>query len=145
MRRVIFLFSAALLAAAGPASAADMVYPGGSALTETVKGQPLWTIQARCAGLFGATTAVLTERGDTAGAARAKARAVAFHNDAVDRLVKDRGLARDVAKENVARLLLASREEGLRQIGDDGLDDLSRWNVARSVCLDVDEVYGRLR
>ncbi len=147
MRRALYLTAAITLAVtATPAMAGDMLYPGGSMLSEGAVGKPLWSIQAQCAGLYGATSATLSEQGDTAGATDAKRIAVGFHNDAVERLVQDRKVTKDVARESVARVVLSGREEGLQQIRDGGgLGPQSRWNVARSVCLDVDDVYAKLR
>lgn len=149
MRRVLPLISAvALLGAftATPATAGDLLYPGGSMLSEGAVGKPVWMIQAQCAGFFGATSNVMTERGDTSGAAAAKAQGVSFFKDAVQRLMKDRGLSQAVATDAVAQAVDSGRAEGFQKIKDGGgFDTRSHWNVARSVCLDVADVYEGIR
>lgn len=149
MRRVLPLISAVALigaVAATPATAGDLLYPGGSILSEGAVGKPVWMIQAQCAGFFGATSNIMSERGDTAGAAEAKDQGVAFFKDAVQRLMKDRGLTQAVATDAVAQAVDSGRAEGFQKIKDGGgLGSRSHWNVARSVCLDVADVYEGIR
>lgn len=148
MRRVLPLVAAPLLAlaAAGPAAAADLLYPGGSLLSEPAIGKPVWMIQAQCAGFFGATSNVMDERGDAKGAEAAKAQGVTFFRDSVDRLMRDRGLSRAAAVDAVSQALDSGRAEGFQKIKDGGgFDSRSHWNIARSVCLDVADVYQDIR
>jgi hypothetical protein len=146
MRRALYLVSALAMAIAAPASASDLLYPGGSMLSEGAVGKPVWMIQAQCAGFFGATSNVMGERGDAEGAEAAKAQGVAFFKDSVERLMKDRGLSRPAAVEAVSQAVDYGRQEGFQKIKDGGgLQPRSHWNVARSVCLDVAEVYDGIR
>lgn len=135
------LVSGLALATAAPALAADLVFPGGTGLTERLAGQAYWSTQAQCAGLFGATSNYLTERGDTAGADAAKARALGFAEDAIKRLMTDRNLSRADALQLVAPAVLAGRESGQRTLATEGTNDNSNWNYARSACLDVADIY----
>ncbi len=151
MRPAFTLFAAPLLAGltlatAAPAVAADLLYPGGTVLSEPAIGKPVWMIQAQCAGLFGATSNVMTDRGDAEGAEAARSQGVAFFRDAVDRLMRDRGLSRAAAVEAVSQPLDSGRAEGFQKIRDGGgFEPRSHWNVARSVCLDVADVYQGIR
>lgn len=145
MQRAIYLLSALAIGAATPAAAADLLYPGGSMLSEGAIGRPVWIIQAQCAGLFGATSNAMAEQGDAEGAATAKAQGVAFLRDSIDRLMRDRKLARDVATATVVPILNSGRTEGLETIRAGGLGARSEWNVQRSVCLDVNDVYQDIR
>lgn len=150
MRRALSLFAAPLLAgmtlAAAPAVAADLLYPGGTLLSEPAIGKPVWMIQAQCAGFFGATSNVLGERGDAGGAEAARVQGVTFFRDSVDRLMRDRGLSRAAAVEAVSRALDSGRAEGFQKIKDGGgFGSRSHWNVARSICLDVADVYQGIR
>ena len=146
MRRALYLIAAMAVVGATPAAAGDLLYPGGSVLSEGAVGKPVWMIQAQCAGFFGATNNVLTEKGDTKGAADAKTRGVAFFNDAVDRLMRDRGLSRAAAIEAATQAVDSGRAEGFQKIRDGGgFNSRSHWNVARSVCLDVADVYEGIR
>lgn len=148
MRRAAHLLSALAIAAAAatPATAADLLYPGGSLLSEGAVGKPVWIIQAQCAGFFGATSNVMAEKGDAEGAEAAKARGVAFFRDAVDRLMRDRSLTRADATTAVAQAVDSGRAEGFQKIRDGGgFGPRSHWNVARSVCLDVADVYQGIR
>ena len=75
-----------------------------------------------------------------------KVQGVAFFRDAVDRLVRDRKLSRPAAIEAVSQAVDAGRQEGLQKIKDGGgLQPRSHWNVARSVCLDVNDAYKTVR
>lgn len=145
MRRALSLIAILSLTTTAPAVAGDLLYPGGSILSEPAIGKPVWMIQAQCAGLFGATSNVLDERGDTKGAEAAKTQGVTFFQDAVDRLMRDRGLGRAAAVEAVSQALDSGRAEGFQKIKDGGLGSRSHWNVARSVCLDVADVYQGIR
>src|SRR5688572_19481920 len=88
----------ALAAAAMPALAGDLLYEAApDSLTENLNGQPFWSAQAQCAGLFGAAAQYLGDNGDNAGADASSKLAVAFANDAIKRLSKDRGLTRKEA------------------------------------------------
>lgn len=150
MRRARSLTAAPLLAGlalamASPAASADLLYPGGTVLSEDAAGKPVWILQAHCAGLYGATSNVLTQRGDADGAGAAKARGVDFFNDAIERLMKDRGMTRAAAFQTALIALDAGRDAGLKQIRDGGFETRSRWNAARSLCLDVADVYQGIR
>jgi hypothetical protein len=142
MRRALPLITAVTLALASPAAASDLLYPGGTVLSDEAAGKPVWMLQAHCAGLYGATSNVLDERGDAAGAAAAKAQGVAFLKAAIDRLMKDRGLSRAAALETASLASDAGRQSGLQNIrSGGGFGSRSQWNTARSLCLDVADVY----
>lgn len=150
MRYVAHLaLAAALAASSGSAFAAqsggrDLAYRGESMLTEGMRHKPYWTLQARCSGFFGATSAYMAEKGDAAEADAAKAQGVAFFRDAVDRLVQDRKVTRDVAIASVAKIVDAGRTEG-RTALEQGDRSTSAWNYTRSACLDVNDTYASLR
>lgn len=149
MRRALYLATAAAIATAAlstPSYAADLRYNGTSMLAEGAKGKPYWMIQAQCSGFFGATSNYYSQLGKTAEADGAKAQGVAFFRDAVDRLVRDRAISRAVAIEAVAQAVDSGRAEGVQKIRDGGgLEPRSHWNVARSVCLDVNDAYQDVR
>lgn len=146
MRRAFYLLAAATIAVSGPASAADLLYPGGSVLSEAAVGKPVWMIQAQCAGFFGATSNVMTEKGDAKGAAAAKAQGVVFLRDSIERLMRDRDLTREQATAAVSQAVDSGRTEGFQKIKDGGgFGPRSHWNLARSVCLDVADVYKGIR
>ncbi|MDQ0466068.1 hypothetical protein QO010_003861 [Caulobacter ginsengisoli] len=143
MKRTLMTALAAGLAlsAAVPAMAGDLIFPGGTGLTERLAGQSYWSTQAQCAGLFGATSNYLAEKGDAAGAEMAKARALGFAEDAIKRVMKDRGLKRPDALQVVQPAILAGRNSGLQALAEQGMNDNSKWNYARSACLDVADIY----
>lgn len=140
-RALTTALAAALSLTAASALAADLVFPGGTDLTESLKGQTYWSTQAQCAGLFGATSNYLSEQGDQAGAEAAKAQAVGFANDAIARLMTDRGVSRADAVALVQPAVLSGRSAGLKSLADGGLGSKSGWNFARSACLDVADIY----
>lgn len=140
MKRALYLLSAAALLAA-PAAAGDLLYPGGTLLTEQIVGKPYWAVQANCAGIYGAASSFRADHGDSAGAADAKAIGVAFFKEAVDRVMKDRGFARPDAVEALSPAVVKGRSEALTMLQSDGDGPDSRWNYARSACLDVRDAY----
>lgn len=141
MKRALYLLTAAALLTTAPATAGDMVFPGGTMLTEGVAGQPYYAVQANCAGIFGASSSFLADKGDAQGAADAKALGVAFFKDAVDRVMKDRGVARPVAIEALSPGVVKGRTDALAMLQTDGDGPNSKWNYARSACLDVRDAY----
>lgn len=149
MRRLLPLIPAALAlsaAVATPASAGDLLYPGGTLLTEPAIGKPVWMIQAQCAGFFGATSNVFDRQGDTKRAEEAKTQGVTFFNDSLDRLMRDRALDRPTAVTVVSQAVDSGRAEGFKKIKEGGgFESRSHWNVARSTCFDVADVYKNIR
>ena len=144
MKRLLCILAATAISAAGPALAADMVYRGGTLLTEGVVGKPYWAVQAQCAGVYGAASVYLGEKGDDAGAERAKVIGVAFLRDAIDRVMKDRGLGRPEALDALSPGVAAGRTETLEALKTQGDGPNSKWNIVRSVCLDVQDAYRAL-
>ena len=141
MKRALYLLSAVSLISAAPAMAGDMIYPGGTVLTEGVAGKPYWAVQANCAGVFGAASSFLADKGDEQGAADAKAIGVSFFKDAVDRVMKDRGVPRPAAIEALSAGVVKGRTDTLGILQTDGDGPASKWNYARSACLDVRDFY----
>lgn len=146
MKHRIRLLIAATLAvgAATPALAGDLLYPGGPLLTEGVAGKPYWAIQARCAGLYGATSNYYAEKGDTVEAEAAKALGVTFFRQAIDRVMQDRGVPRAAAIEALSPAVVAGRGEAFSALTSGGDGPGSSWNFARSVRLDVRDAYAAL-
>jgi hypothetical protein len=140
-RTVTAIVAAGLTLSAIPALAGDLIFPGGTGLTEKLAGQAYWSTQAQCAGLFGATSNYLSERGDAGGAEAAKTQALSFAEAAISRLMTDRGLSRADALQVVQPAVLAGRESGLRTLETGGTNTNSGWNYARSACLDVADIY----
>ena len=135
------LAAAAPLLVAGPALAGDLLYEAApDSLTENLNGQPYWSAQAQCAGLFGAAAQYLTDKGDSAGADAAGKLAMTFANDAIKRLTKDRGLTRKEALLVIEPAVLKARQDSMGLVSGD-TSAKSTWNFARSSCLDVAEAY----
>lgn len=141
MKTMLYLAASATLAVAAPAGAGDLLYPGGTTLTEGIAGKPYWAVQAQCAGIYGATTSYLGEKGDADGAAQAKTLGVAFFHAAVERVMKDRGVSRPTAVEALSPAVIASRTETLEALQSEGDGPNSKWNYARSACLDIRDAY----
>lgn len=134
--------AAALALAAMPVLAGDLLYEAApDSLTENLNGQPYWSAQAQCAGLFGAAAQYLTDTGDTAGADASSKLAVSFANDAIKRLVKDRGLTRKDALLVIEPAVLKARTDSMGLVSSGDTSAKSTWNFARSSCLDVAEAY----
>lgn len=134
--------AAALALAAMPALAGDLLYEAApDSLTENLNGQPYWSAQAQCAGLFGAAAQYLNDSGDSAGAEASSKLAVSFANDAIKRLVKDRGLTRKEALVVIEPAVLKARTDSMGLVSSGDTSAKSTWNFARSSCLDVAEAY----
>jgi hypothetical protein len=130
-----------LSAGALPALAGDLLYRAEpDSLTEALDGQPYWAAQAQCAGLFGGAAQYLTVQGGGTAADEAKTSALAFADDAIAQLRKDRGLTKAQAIEVITPAVLKAREDGERLISQDN-SPRSAWNFARSSCLDVADSY----
>jgi hypothetical protein len=141
MKTTLYLAAVVALGLAAPAAAGDLIYPGGTMLTEGVAGKPYWAVQAQCAGAYGAASSFLADKGDADGAAEAKAMGVAFFRAAVDRVMKDRGVARPAAVEALSPAVIASRASTLEALEAEGVGPSSKWNFARSACLDIRDAY----
>lgn len=141
MRRALFLIAAVTLGVVTPAAAGDKIYRGGTMLTEGISGRPYWVVQAQCAGVYGAASAYLADKGDAEGAEKAKAMGVAFFRDAVDRVMQDRGVPKPAAIEALSPTVVNGRTETLAALRSEGDGPSSRWNYARSACLDVRDAY----
>ena len=141
MKPLACFLTVATLAVAAPATAGDLLYRGGTLLTDDVAGKPYWAIQARCAGVYGATSNFLAEKGDAAGAEEARTIGVTFLREAIDRVMQDRGVARAVAIEALGPAAVAGRSETLAALQTGGAGPGSQWNLVRSVCLDVRDAY----
>jgi hypothetical protein len=125
----------------GPALAGDLLYEAApDSLTESLNGQPYWSAQAQCAGLFGAAAQYLTDKGDSVGAGESGKLAMSFASDAIKRLTKDRGLTRKEALLVIEPAVLKARNESMGLVSGD-TSARSTWNFARSSCLDVAEAY----
>lgn len=135
----------AALALAGEAAAADQLFRKTDAtpLTDTVIGQPFWTLQAQCAGLFGAMSNYQSQNGRPAEAERSKQIAVGFMTDALTRLQADRGIDRKAAMAIALPQLDVGRAHGRDVLADGRIDSLSAWNAERSFCLDINDAYHR--
>lgn len=134
--------AAAPLLIAGPALAGDLLYEAApDSLTENLNGQPYWSAQAQCAGLFGAAAQYLGDQGDTAGAEASSKLAVTFANDAIKRLTKDRGITRKEALVVIEPAVLKARNDSAGLVSSGDTSAKSTWNFARSSCLDVAEAY----
>lgn len=139
---IVSALAAALTVAAMPAMAGDLLYEAApDSLTEALNGRPVWSAQAECAGLFGAASQYLTDKGDSAAADEAGKLAVSFANDAITRLGKDRGLTRKQALAVIEPAVIRARDAGAELVSRRGDGVNSTWNFARSSCLDVAEAY----
>jgi hypothetical protein len=77
--------------------------------------------------------------------AAAKARGVVFFQDAVERLMRDRGISRAAAIAAASPPVDAGRAGTLQSIRNGDFGPRSGWNTARSICLDVADVYKGIR
>jgi hypothetical protein len=154
MRYPILLsaLAAAVLAAPGPAVRADakgpdLLFPRREATTVTARaaGQPFWALLAECAGVFGAASNYETARGDSAAAEEDARIGTQMADEAIRRLMQDRGLDHDAALAYAGAEINVGRSQGQELLAGGDRGAFSAWNSKRSACLDIDQVYARYR
>jgi hypothetical protein len=128
--------------AGGPALAADAVLTKAEAtpLTEDNIGKPLWSLEAQCAGVYGAGYAYERARGNDERAEADKNAGVAILESAVTRLQLDRGVDRATAMSQAEPDVEYGRATGKAMLDRSGSDARSDWNIVRSACVDLAEV-----
>src|SRR3569833_313639 len=98
-------------------------------------------LQAQCAGLFGATANYRTEQSQSRGAQKAAGqdvgRGTAFLNDAIARIRADRQLDYDTAMSTLVPAVPLGRSKARDALAVGSTGPKSRWNYARSFCMDV--------
>ena len=144
MRTGLFLATLLILApAASAAAASDLVLAkrDSTPLTEGNVGSPYWSLQAQCAGMFGASYAYRVATGKNADVD--KATGSAMLQAALGQLQSDRGIDRAAAVELVKPEVEYGRAKARRMLNAEGADAYSIWNTARSTCLDIADGHRR--
>ncbi len=134
------LGSAGVLAGvAAPAMAGDLLLTRHDAtfLIESDVGKPYWTLQAQCAGVFGAAYAYETAQQQPAKAQAMKDNGVAMLESAIARLRYDRSLDRGAALTLAADEVEHGRAIAKTELDRSGVGPDSGWNWLRSACLDI--------
>ena len=139
MRARIGIALIVALTAASPAAGEDRAFSKAHAslLTEGYVGQPLWSLLAGCAGANGAAHAYHAQRASQPRAEAAKAAGARYLNLAVDRLVADRGLAREAALEMTLPALEAGRLEGAKALAYPRKHEGLRWLSLKTSCEEI--------
>jgi hypothetical protein len=104
-------------------------------------GQPYGRLQSRCAGMFAAAFNYSSLRGDPEQAWQDREIGKAMLNDAIGRLVIDRGLERKPAFDLTLPEVAVGRAVAEDLFADSGFGPRSRWNIQRSICLDIRDAY----
>ena len=142
MRNLMVAVGAAL-AVAAPALAADLTLRKGEAteLTAFNVGKPYWSLQAQCAGVFGAGHAYRLQNG--MNPSNEKESGAIMLTTALAQLQKDRGIDRAAAVELVKPEIEVGRAKARSMLEKDGIGAYSSYSYLRSTCLDVAEAYSR--
>jgi hypothetical protein len=132
--------AALALALAAPASAGDLLLAQSDAnpLTSSNVGKPFWSLEAQCAGIFGAGYSYEQARGKSKAAEADKQTGVAMLDAAIARLQIDRGLDRNAAMALATREVDYGRGQVAGKLAERGKSSDSQWNLMRSACLDID-------
>jgi hypothetical protein len=146
------LMAAAALACAGapvlaaPDAGPDMRFPSRRTtdLTERARNQPYWALLAECAGVFGAAANYETARGNAAQAEKYGQTGTAMMGEAMHRLIVDRGMSQKDAMGVAAQQVYIGRDQGAALLKA-GTHDYSVFNMKRSACMDIDDVYHQNR
>ena len=146
MKRTLLLslsLAAATVFAAQSALAADMVLSKrtASTLIEDNVGHPFWSLQAQCAGAFGATYKYHMTKNHPQQADEDKGLGVAMLDDAIARLQVDRGMDRAAALAIAVPEVEYGRTVAQKMLDERGTAPDSRWNFYRSTCLDIEQAY----
>ena len=129
----------AILSISVPAMAGDLLLSRTDVndLTRSNIGKPFWSLQAQCAGAFGAAYAFEQGHGKAKRAEEDKATGVSMLDDSLARLQIDRGLDRAQALDVALPEVEFGRQTGKAMLDKQGDASDSSWNWLRSVCLDV--------
>ena len=129
----------AALSISVPAMAGDLLLSkkDANALIQDSVGKPYWSLQAECAGAFGAAYAWEQGQGKAAVAEDDKQIGVSMLDGALARLRIDRGLERAQAMDMALPVVEAGRLAGRNLLDKQGDAPTSNWNAMRSICLDV--------
>lgn len=135
----------ASLSVVPPALAGDLTLARHDAtpLVESDIGKPYWTLEAQCAGMFGAGYAYETDHNRAAEAADMKQSGVDMLENALARLEADRGVDRGAAMTLVANEVEAGRAEAKAELFKYGDGAGTGWNMLRSACLDIGDAAKR--
>jgi hypothetical protein len=135
-----------VLAAAGPALAADQIYhkADGPVILDTFDGKPIWELQAVCAGFHGATANYYQRHGDTAAARASEAAGVMAFDEAVAKIRRDRDLSEADAAKVATPVVTHGGRSFAQALRRQGMDDQSRWNYWRSFCGDAQDTFRRI-
>lgn len=133
------------LAVAAPALAGDLTLGKGDAtpLVQSDVGKPFWTLEAQCAGMYGAAYAYETEHGRSGQADVMKQTGVDMLENSLARLQADRGVDRSAAMTLVANDVEVGRAMGKAELDRHGDGEASGWNFFRSACLDISDAARR--
>lgn len=136
---------ATMLAAAGPALAADQIFhpEENEVILDTFDGHPYWELQAVCAGHYGATANYFAKLGDAAKASAAEAAGVAALDAAVDLISHDRGIDTNAATRIAEPIVQAGGRMTAKALREEGTGDQGRWNYWRSFCIDAKVAFNR--
>jgi hypothetical protein len=139
------LLTAAGLSLAAPAAAEDlqMSKTDVTALTEGNVGKPFWSLQAQCAGIFGAGYGYETARQRGREAANDEAWGVAMLNASLARLQADRSIDQKAAMDIAAPEVEYGRGLANDALNAGGTVPQGRWNFLRSACMDISAAYDR--
>ena len=108
-------------------------------LTSRNLGKPFWSLEAQCAGVFGAGYAFERNQGNPKQAESDKDAGVAMLDRAIYRLQIDRGLDRAGAMALAEPEVDYGRGVAKPMLDADGTGPDSQWNWTRSACLDIDD------
>ena len=143
---IAILLAACGLACAGPVAAGDLQLSRTDVteLTQGNVGKPFWSLQAQCAGVFGAGYAYEIGRQRVRQANDDEAWGEAMLNDSVARLQADRAIDHQAALDIAAQEVEYGRNQAKMALQEGGTAPEGQWNLLRSACLDVSEAYGKL-
>jgi hypothetical protein len=125
---------------AGPVAAADLTLTKAEAtpLTSENVGKPFWSLQAQCAGAFGAGYAYERAHDRDKRSDADKAAGVAMLENAIARLEVDRGIDRASAINIAIPEVEYGRNFAKAELDQEGSSASSSWNYLRSACIDID-------
>ena len=144
---VVMALAACGLACAAPAAAADDLQLSKGDATELTKiniGKPYWSLQAECAGVFGAGYAYEKANDRQNRADNDESWGEAMLNASLARLQSDRGVDSQAAMAVAAPEVEVGRALAKQALDQSGTGTYGAWNLMRSQCEDIASAYDRL-
>jgi hypothetical protein len=112
-------------------------------LTEANAGKPFWSLQAQCAGIYGAGYKFEADRQRARAADTNEAWGVSMLNASLARLQADRSIDQKAAMDLAGPEVEYGRMVANEALKSGGTSPQGKWNFLRSTCEDIATAYDK--